>query len=61
MELHEVPLAEAAMRLRMSGERTRRMMLRGRLEGRMEQGKWVVTVRSIERAAQSTAGPDDAA
>jgi hypothetical protein len=46
----EVSLPIAAMRLRVSGEVARRMVLRGELEGRLEEGRWRVAVASVERA-----------
>jgi hypothetical protein len=47
---HEVPLPLAAQRLRISGERARRMILRGELDGRLEGGRWVVTRESLREA-----------
>ena len=47
---YEVPLPIAAQRLRVSGERARRMILRGDLDGRLEGGRWVVTGESLREA-----------
>ena len=45
----EVPLPIAAMRLRVSGEVARRMVLRGELAGRLVKGRWVVSEASVSR------------
>ena len=52
---HDLTLPEAARRLRMSGDRCRRLVLCGRLEGRQVAGRWLVTAASVERIAQELA------
>lgn len=48
----EVPLPLAAQRLGVSGEVARRLVLRGRLTGRQENGRWLVEEHSISRLLQ---------
>lgn len=54
-----VPLPEASRRLRMSGEKTRRRLLEGRLEGHLVNGRWYITAQSIERYLAAQGRGDD--
>jgi hypothetical protein len=47
--VEEIPLSQAALRLRVSGDRARRKVLTGELEGRLVAGRWLVNVASVER------------
>ncbi len=48
----EVSLPLAAQRLGVSGEVARRLVLRGKLSGRQDNGRWVVEEESISRLLQ---------
>jgi hypothetical protein len=48
-EAVELPVALAAQQLRQSRERVVRMILTGRLEGRQKDGRWLVSLASLER------------
>lgn len=47
--LVEVPLVDAALRLGVSWDRAWRLLLTGRLEGRKDGRRWVVSAESVER------------
>jgi hypothetical protein len=49
--LIEVPVSAAAARLGISGERVRRMLQTGRLEGRLVVGRWLISESSLDRMA----------
>jgi hypothetical protein len=52
----EVPLTEAALRLKKSYLATRDMAFRGKLDARRDaRGRWLVTAESVERALRSPA------
>lgn len=42
-------LTLAAQQLRISYERARRLLLCGRLDGNLEDGRWFVTAESVQR------------
>lgn len=48
-ETNLVTLTEAAQRLQVSGDRARRMVLVGRLDGKQVAGRWLVTPSSVEK------------
>lgn len=47
--LEEIALSEAARRLRRSWHVTWGLLLKGKLDGRQERGRWLVSVESVQR------------
>jgi molybdenum-dependent DNA-binding transcriptional regulator ModE len=47
--VRHIPLTEAAQRLHMTYTRAWNAVLRGELEGRKEEGRWVVAEDSLKR------------
>jgi hypothetical protein len=52
-QIRHIPLTEAAQRLHMTYSRAWQAMLRGDLEGRKEEGRWVVSEDSVDRKSTS--------
>jgi hypothetical protein len=50
----EMPLMEAAHRLRLSYNRALRLLLTGVLDGAKKEGSWVVTTASVKRAEKAS-------
>ena len=58
MRQEEIPLTEAAARLRLSYNQTLRFVLLGRLCGEQRDGRWRVTVRSVEKLLREREAQD---
>ena len=53
----EMTLPMAAMRLGVSGEIARRRLLEGRLKGRLQRGRWMITEESVLRLLREQCEP----
>ena len=52
-EVRRIPLTEAAQRLGMSYNKAWNAVLSGTLDGKKEEGRWVVSEDSVKRAGTS--------
>lgn len=53
----EIPLSEAAFRLQKGYQAAYQMLLSGRLDGRRDGTRWLVTAESVERELSARAEP----
>jgi hypothetical protein len=52
-DTEEMSLMEAAHRLKLSYNRALRLLLTGTLDGRKNDGNWMVTIASVKRAEKA--------
>lgn len=53
-DTEDMPLMEAAHRLKLSYNRALRLLLTGTLEGSKKDGNWMVTTASVKRVEKAT-------